>query len=101
MQCFHCGRNVRGTIHTRTSYEVDYYLLHTGQTQWEFFLNPKQDLPPFRYLKLTQPIDVLTCVQCYARPEIRQILEDDINGRRPLIEALTKAPNQMDANATG
>ena len=54
------------TIHGPTSYKVDYYLLHTGHTEWEFFSNPKPDAPSFRYLRLTQPIDILTCIRCYA-----------------------------------
>jgi len=85
MQCYHCGREVQGTIHTQKSYRVDYYLLHTGYTQWEYFLNPKPDTPPLRYLKLIQPIDIFTCVQCYGRAEIRQLLDDDFSGRRSLL----------------
>jgi hypothetical protein len=50
-------------------------------------LNPKQDAAPIRYLKLTQPIDIFTCIACYARPEIRQRLDDDFAGRRPLLES--------------
>jgi len=87
MQCFHCGREVRETSHRQKSYRVDYYRLHTGQTEWDFFLNPKQDAAPIRYLKLTQPIDIFTCIACYARPEIRQRLDDDFAGRRPLLES--------------
>jgi len=49
-------------------------------------LNPKQDAAPIRYLKLIQPIDIITCIACYARPEIRQRLDDDFTGRRPLLE---------------
>ncbi len=86
MQCFHCGREVRETSHRQRSYRVDYYRLHTGQTEWDLFLNPKQDAAPIRYLKLTQPIEILTCTACYARPEIRQRLDDDFTGRRPLLE---------------
>jgi hypothetical protein len=82
MQCYHCGREVFGTVHGQKSYQVDYFRLHTGHAQWDYFVNPKQDSLPIRYLKLTQPIDVLTCVQCYARPEIRQLLDDDFTGRR-------------------
>ena len=81
MQCHHCGREVFGTVHTQKSYRVDSYLLQTGHAQWDYFVNPKQDTLPVRYLKLTQPIDILTCVQCYARPEIRQLLDDDFTGR--------------------
>ena len=80
MQCTHCGREVRETIHRQKSYKVDYYLLHTGETEWAFFTNSKEDALPFRYLKLTQPIDIITCVQCYAYPEIRQRLDDDFSG---------------------
>lgn len=54
---------------------VDYYLLHTGYTEWEFFSNPKPDAPSFRYLRLTQPIDILTCIRCYANAQIRQRLK--------------------------
>src|SRR5215470_15977615 len=81
MEGTHCGRDVRETVHWQKRYRVDYYLLHTGETEWTFFTNPKEDALSFRYLKLTQPIDIITCVQCYAYPEIRQKLDDDFNGR--------------------
>jgi len=84
MQCSHCGREVFGTVHTQRTYKVDFYLLHTGETEWEFLVTRKPDAPPLKYRKLIQPIDVLTCVQCYARPEIWQILEDDFTGRNEL-----------------
>jgi hypothetical protein len=84
MQCYHCGREVFGTVHTQRDFKVDFYLLHTGETEWEFLFNPRQDAPPLKYRKLIRPIDVFTCVQCYARPEIRQILEDDFTGRHEL-----------------
>jgi hypothetical protein len=86
MQCYHCGREVFGTLHTQRTFKVDFYLLHTGQTELEFFFNPKQDAPPLKYRRLIHPIDVFTCVQCYARPEIRRLLEDDFTGRRELVE---------------
>jgi hypothetical protein len=101
MQCFHCGREVRETNHRQKSFKVDYYLLHTGYTEWEFFINSKQDAPPLRYLKLTQPIDILTCVQCYARPEIRQRLDDDFTGRRSLLDASADGENRTDLNSKG
>jgi len=91
MQCYHCGREVQRTTHTQKSYKVDYYLLHTGYTQWEYFLNPKPDTPPLRYLKLVQPTDILTSVHCYGRAEIRQLLDDDFSGRRSLLADSTDA----------
>jgi hypothetical protein len=86
MQCHHCGREVRQTIHWQKAYKVDYYLLHTGPTEWAYFVNPKPDAPPVRYRKLTQPTDIITCVDCYALPEIKRRLDDDFSGRRPLFE---------------
>ncbi len=87
MQCFHCGREVFATKHQPKGYQVDYYRLHTGHTELDFSVNPKPDAPPLRYLRLTHPIDIFTCVDCYARPEIRQLLDDDITGRRALLDA--------------
>jgi hypothetical protein len=86
MQCFHCGRAVRGTVHTQKSYWVDYYRLHTGHSQWDVLVNPKTDTAPTRYLKLTYSTDILTCVDCYDRPEIRRLLDDDITGRRSIVD---------------
>jgi len=94
MQCYHCGREVFETTHTQKSYQVDFYLLHTGHTEWEFFVYFNQEAPPLRYRKITQPIDILTCVQCYARPEIRQLLDDDFTSRRELVDMNTKANHE-------
>jgi len=88
MQCFHCGREVLETSHKPRSFQVDYYRFHTGHTEWDFLVNPKPDALPLRYLRLTHPVDILTCVDCYARAEIRQRLDDNINGRRALVDAL-------------
>jgi hypothetical protein len=86
MQCYHCGREVRQTIHWQKAYKVDYYLLHTGPTEWAYFVNPRFDAPPIRYRKLIEPTDIITCVDCYAHPAIRRRLDDDFSGRRPLFE---------------
>jgi len=102
MQCFHCGREVQGTTHGQTGYRVDYYLLHTGHTHWEFFLSPKTDAPSFRYLRLTEPTDIITCVQCYARPEIRQRLDDDFAGHTPILDLYSpNGESSTEPNAKG
>jgi hypothetical protein len=101
MQCFHCGREVVGTIHRPKSYQVDYYRLHTGQSELDFLVNPKPDAPPLRYLRLIHPIDILTCVDCYARPEIRRRLDDDITGRHALFEAAAEGDHSLKLNAKG
>lgn len=95
MQCYHCGREVLETVHTQKSFKVDFYLLHTGHTEWEFIENPKQNAPPLRYRKLTQAIDIFTCVQCYARPAIQQLLGDDFSGRRELVDIQPKNTHEQ------
>ena len=99
MQCFHCGREVRETAHKPKSYKVDYYRLHTGHTELDFLVNPKLDAPPLRYLRLTNPIDIFTCIECHARPEIRRRLDDDITGRRALFDARADEENFTELTA--
>jgi hypothetical protein len=67
----------------------------------DYLVNPKQDAPPLRYLRLTRPIDVFTCVECYARPEIQQRLNDDITGRRALLDARAEGETFASLNAKG
>ena len=86
MQCFHCGREVWGTVHTQKTYWVDYYRLHTGHCEWDVVVNLKTDAPPIRYLRLTHPTDILSCIDCYGHPEIRRLLDDDIAGRRSIVD---------------
>ena len=86
IQCFHCGREVRGTTHTQKGYRVDYYLLHTGRTEWALLKNPEEDMPLRHYLKLTQPVDIISCTDCYAKTEIKKWLDDDFNGCRSILD---------------
>jgi len=101
MQCFHCGRAVFTTIHRPRDYQVDYYRLHTGRTELDYLANPKPDAPPLRYLRLTQPIDIFTCIDCYARPDVRRQLDDDISGRRLLMDAAGQADKFVALTAKG
>jgi hypothetical protein len=82
---------VHETTHTQKSYRVDYYLLHTGNSEWSFFINPKQDAPPLRYLRLIQPVNIITCVQCYEQPYIRQKIDDDFTGCRSLFDGMAES----------
>jgi hypothetical protein len=52
-------------------------------------------------LKLTQPIDIFTCIDCYANADIRQRLEDDFIGRRPLIAFPERETHTIDPAAKG
>ncbi|MFQ5902473.1 MAG: hypothetical protein ACE5JO_02170 [Candidatus Binatia bacterium] len=65
---------------------MDYYLLHTGRTEWTFFKDPKEDVPPLHYLRLSQPVDIISCIDCYAKPQIKKRLEDDFNGYGSILD---------------
>lgn len=101
MQCFHCDRKVFGTIHKPKSYLVDYYRMHTGHTESDYLVNPRQDAPPLHYLRLTQAIDIYTCIDCYARSDIRQRLDDDITGRRALLSGRGELEDCAQLNSKG
>ena len=66
-----------------------------------YALSLEPDVPPLRYLRLTHPVDILTCVDCYARAEIHQRLDDDINGRRALVDARAHGENLAQVNPKG
>jgi hypothetical protein len=69
-RCNHCGRVVRETLHTRSSYRVDYYGLHTGDVE-PVKLSRGDDLPPLTVLKLLSASEVVTCADCYREPRVR------------------------------
>ena len=69
LHCAHCGRAVAETRHTRSSYRVDYYSLHTGDV--EPVALQHGDEPPVTVFKLLTAHDVVTCVECYRKPQVR------------------------------
>ncbi|MCK6556801.1 hypothetical protein L6Q96_19820 [Candidatus Binatia bacterium] len=71
LRCSHCGRHVAGTTHTRTTYRVDYYALHTGEVEPVLVQRPDDPDRTVTVLRLVRPIDVYTCVDCYAQPAVR------------------------------
>jgi hypothetical protein len=60
-------------MHTRTAYRVDYYALHTGDV--EPVSLQRGDDAPLTVLKLLTRHDVLTCADCYRRPQVRAARE--------------------------
>ena len=74
LRCEHCGRSVRETRHTRTAYEVDYYSLHTGPVETCSLVIDDGDRR-VTFQKLLSAEEVITCVDCYARPEVQQARE--------------------------
>ncbi|MFQ5665081.1 MAG: hypothetical protein ACE5I7_01490 [Candidatus Binatia bacterium] len=70
LRCHHCGREVAETMHTRSSYRVDYYALHTGEVEAATMVRG-DDAQAVSVLKLLRVTDFVTCADCYRRPEIR------------------------------
>jgi len=101
MYCYHCGREVRETTHTQKRYKIDYYLQHTGKTEWAFFTSLKEDAPTLRYLKLTRPTNIITCVQCYTQPGIRRSLDEDFVGHKALLAFDQDATDKTDIHPKG
>ena len=83
--CSHCGRLVEETLHTRTSYRVDYYELHTGDV--EPVTLSREDAPSMTILKLLSANEIVTCVDCYREPGVRAQRERLF---RPEMMALTE-----------
>jgi hypothetical protein len=70
LRCTHCGREVAETVHTRSSYRVDYYALHTGDVE-PVVIRVDQSAPPVTILRLLRAENLLTCVDCYRRPKVQ------------------------------
>jgi hypothetical protein len=71
LRCHHCGREVSGTVHKRSSYRVDYYALHTGEVEPVTLVRGDEATRVVTVLKLVRANHIVTCVECYREPEIR------------------------------
>lgn len=72
MRCHHCGRGVADTVHTRSSYRVDYYVLYGGEVEPMTLPHSDAGAPPIIALKLLRPNEIVTCVNCYQQPGVRE-----------------------------
>ena len=70
--CHHCGRLVRETTHTRLSYSVDGFALHTGETEEAMVRRSDSDEIALVYRRLVRPVVVHTCRDCYAELAVRR-----------------------------
>jgi hypothetical protein len=90
LRCTHCGREVTETIHTRSSYRVDYYALHTGEVEPMTLSRTDDTAPLVTFLKLLRPSEVVTCSECYRQPQIRE--ERELLFRPELAAATIEEP---------
>src|ERR1043166_1592936 len=72
LRCLHCGREVTETIHARTGYRVDYYTLFSGEAEPTLVTHPDTAAPPITVWCLLRASEIVTCADCYRRPEIRR-----------------------------
>ena len=70
LRCDHCGRAVSETQHTRTSYTVDYYSVHSGHGEVCSFIG-EDGQRGGTYVKLLDRFDVVTCAQCYRHAAVQ------------------------------
>jgi hypothetical protein len=71
-RCDHCGRAVRETMHERSTYVVDAFVLHTGDTEPAVVRRADSDAVVLTYRRLIRPVIVVTCADCYADPAVRR-----------------------------
>ena len=70
LRCTHCGRPVQPTTHTRESWRVDCYLQQTGEVEPAVYRRLEEGTG-IEYLRLVRPELVVTCADCYRRPDVR------------------------------
>jgi hypothetical protein len=70
LHCDHCGRPVRETQHTRSSYAVDYYSVWGGDGEVCSFVG-EDGQRGATYVKLLEPRRLTTCVNCYAQAVVQ------------------------------
>jgi hypothetical protein len=51
---------------------VGFYLLHTGPTG-EASVRRRDDEAPITYRRLLEPIEVVSCAECFTRPDVRRL----------------------------
>jgi len=83
LNCTHCGREVKSTIHRKEGtpqFLVDYYLLFTGTLSKIIMQSDSEESETMEFYKLSQPRWVVTCCDCYKNDKIHSDLEDLFSG---------------------
>jgi hypothetical protein len=74
LHCDHCGRAVRETTHTRSSYAVDYYSVFGGRGEVCSFVGDDGQRGA-TYVKLLDPRQTTSCAQCYGSAAAQAVRE--------------------------
>lgn len=72
LRCHHCGREVTETMHTRSTYRVDYYALHTGDVEPTTMARSDDPADVVTVMRLVRAVEIFTCVDCYRQAGVRR-----------------------------
>ena len=72
LRCHHCGRELAETMHSRSTYQVDYYALHTGDVEPTTMARSDDPADLMTVMRLVRAFEVFTCVDCYRQPAVRR-----------------------------
>jgi hypothetical protein len=72
LRCHHCGREVAETMHTRSTYRVDYYALHTGDVEPTTMARSDDPADVVTVMRLVRAVELFTCVDCYRQERVRR-----------------------------
>jgi len=59
-------------MHTRSTYRVDYYALHTGDVEPTTMARSDDPADVITVMRLIRPVEIFTCVDCYRLPSVRR-----------------------------
>lgn len=89
MDCSFCGKPLPPTIHRKDGdppYRVGYYRLLTGKLHHRIMKNPRNEAETIEFYYLSDPIWVLTCSQCFKKPEVASNLDELFSGLPEIVE---------------
>jgi len=78
LKCQFCGREVKGTVHSRKlpqGYKIDYYLVWTGELAPIIMKNPKDEQEITQFYKVEKLQPVVACADCYQKQEVQEQME--------------------------
>jgi len=72
MQCSKCKRHLEPTMHTRSGYKVEAYMLHTGSAVPVIMLEESDEEKKF--MKIEDPRIVTICDKCIKKAEVKKAI---------------------------
>lgn len=83
LECTFCGREVKPTVHRRETkplYEVDYYIILSGELEKVTMQNPLDESETIEFHKMVKPIWVVACADCCQDENKRARMDEMFSG---------------------